>query len=82
MTAWYNYIIITTFEGLKQPLGLTQPEGLKQPLLVSCAAPVQCFQNGFKLFQVLQIVITSCQQPACCRMIVICLINKVDQFNT
>ena len=59
MTTWYNYIIIATFEGLKQPLGLKQPEGLKQPLLVSGAAPVQCFQNCFKLFQVVKIV-SSC----------------------
>ena len=74
VTAWYNYIIMATFEGWKQP------QGLKQPSLVSCAAPVQCFQNCFKLFQ---IVIASDQQPACHSMIVICLINKVgDQFNT
>ena len=46
VTSWYNYIIIATFEGLKQQ------QGLKQPLLVSGAgraAPVQCFQNCFKL---------------------------------
>ena len=49
MTARYNYIIIVTFEGLKRPLGLKQPQRLKQPLLVSGAAPVQCFQNCFKL---------------------------------
>ena len=53
MTAWYNYIIIVTFEGLKQTLGLKQPQGLKQPLLVSGAATVQCFQNCFKLFKLL-----------------------------
>ena len=51
MTAWYNYIIIATFEGLKQPLGLKQPQGLKQLLLVSGAAPFQCFKNCFILFQ-------------------------------
>ena len=61
MTAGYNYIIIGTFEGLKQQLGLKQPQGLKQPLLVSGTAPVQCFQN----------VIMSGQQPACHPMIVI-----------
>ena len=78
--AWYNYNIMATFEGLKQPLGLKQSQGLKQPLLVSGAAPFQCFQNCFKLFQ---IVIMSGQQPVCHPMIVICLINKVgDQFNT
>ena len=49
VTAWYNYIIIATFEGLKQPLGLKQPQGLKPPLLVSGTAPVQCFENCFKL---------------------------------
>ena len=65
---------------------------VETPLLVSCAAPVQCFQNCFKLFQVVsncfklfqvvQIVITLGQQPAC-RPMIICLINKVcDQFNT
>ena len=82
MTAWYNYIIIATFEGLKQPLGLKQPQGLKQPLLVSGAGPVQCFEICFILFQVVQIVITSGQQPDCHPMIVISLINKVgDQFN-
>ena len=42
VTAWYNYIIIAAFKGLKQSLGL------KQPLLVSGAAPVRCFQNCFK----------------------------------
>ena len=52
MTAWYNYIIIATVEGLKQPLGLKQPHGLKQPL-VGGAVPVQCFQNCFKLFKLL-----------------------------
>ena len=46
VTAWYNYIIIATFERLKQP------QGLKQPLLVSGAAPIQCFQNCFKLFKI------------------------------
>ena len=51
VTPWYNYIIIATFEGLKQPLGLKQPQGLKQPLLVSGAAPVHCFENCFILFQ-------------------------------
>ena len=39
MTAWYNYIIIATFEGFKQPLWLKQPQGLKQPILVSGAEP-------------------------------------------
>ena len=53
VTAWYNYIITATFEGLKQPLGLKQPQGLKQPLLVCGAAPVQCFQNCFKLFKII-----------------------------
>ena len=84
MTAWYNYIIIATFEGLKQPLGLKQPQGLKQPILVSGAAP-QIVSSCFKLFQVVKLfqVITSGQQPARRPMIVICLINKVgDQFNT
>ena len=72
MTAWYNYIIIATFEGLKQPLGLKEPQGLKQLILVSGTAS-----------QIVQIVIMSGQQPACHPMIVICLINKVgDQFNT
>ena len=52
MTAWYNYIIIATFEELKQPLGLKQPQGLKQPLLVSGAVQVRCFQNCLKLFKV------------------------------
>ena len=52
VTACYNYIIIATFEGLKQPLGLKQPQGLRQPLLVSGAAPVQCFENCFKQFQI------------------------------
>ena len=87
MTPWHNYIIIATFEGLKQP------QGLKQKLLVSGAAPVQHFENCFILFQVVsncfkyfklfQIVITSGQQPASHPMIVICLINKVgSQFST
>ena len=49
MTAFYNYIIIATFAAVE---GLKQPQGLKQPLLVSGAAPVQCFQNSFKFFQV------------------------------
>ena len=48
VTAWCNYILIATLEGLKQPLWLKPPELLKQPLLVSGAAPVQCFQNCFK----------------------------------
>ena len=48
VTAWYNYIIIATFEKLKQPQGLKQP-----PLLVSGAAPVKCFQNCLKLFKLL-----------------------------
>ena len=52
MTAWYNYIIIATNEGLKQPLGLKQPQELKQALLVSGAAPVHCFQHCLKLFPV------------------------------
>ena len=70
MTAWYNYIIIQTLEGSKQPL------------LVS-GAPVHCFQNCFKLFQVVQIVIMSGQQPASGPMIATSLINKVgDQFDT
>ena len=43
----------------------------------------QIVSSCFELFQVVQIVITLGQQPACRPMIVICLINKVcDQFNT
>ena len=53
MSAWYNYIILATFKGLKQP------QGLKQPLLVSGAAPVQCFINCFICFKQFQIV-SSC----------------------
>ena len=81
MTACYDYIIIATFEGLKQP------QRSKQPLLVSGAAVstssvFYVVSSSFKLFQVVQIVITSGQQPACHPMIVISLINKVgDQFN-
>ena len=48
VTAWDNYIIIATFEGLKQPLGL------KQLLLVSGEAPTSSVFS--KLFQVVQIV--------------------------
>ena len=91
MIAWYNYITIVTFEGLKQPLGLKQPQELKQPILVStqwrsttnCFKLFQIVSSCFKLFQVFQIFISSGQQPACLPMIIICFINKVgDQVNT
>ena len=72
MTAWYNYIIIATFEGLKQPLLVVAKHQFSVLKIV-----LYCF----KQFQVVQIVITSGQQPACHPMI-ISLINKIgDQFN-
>ena len=83
MTAWYNYIIIATFEGLKQPLILKQPQGLKWPLLVSGEHQFSIFKIVSSCLKLFQTVITSGQQPACRPMIVICLINKDDdQFNT
>ena len=69
MTARHNYIIIATFEGLKQPLGLKVETATRAETAI--------------IIIVFKIVIMSGQQPACRTMIIICLINKVGyQFNT
>ena len=72
MTAWYNYILIATFEGLKQPSGLKQPQGLKQSVA----------EHQFSVFK----IVTNCYYVRSAASLLpndYLLINKVgNKFNT
>ena len=88
VTAWYNYIIIATFEGVETAIMVETTTRVETAIISLWRSTSSVFwklfqavSNCFK-FKLFHIVITSGQQPACHPMMVISLINKVgDQFN-